>query len=166
MKSSKSHSVARTSLVAAALGAAMMVVSAGAAFAERSFSGVRVDTSAIGSSSTAQILKTGLEARLRYYFASDLHGDRSAPLLVVRLTSVSLQTGPLIGGRDGRGGDTDYLEGEALVVGRGGQIILRHPLLAALNSGETAWYLPDFDKRKTEALANSYAYWLKRELPN
>ena len=176
MKSLKSHLEAKAALpirriLSAALGlligGAATLVTSQAAFAERSFSGVRVDTSALGASSTARDLKSSLESRLQYYFANELHGDRNAPMLVVRLTAVTIQSAPpQSSGFGGNGGETNYLDGEALVVGRGGVILQRRPLLTALNGDQGGWYLPDFEKRKAASLANSYAYWLKRQLPD
>ena len=175
MKSLKSHLEAKAALpirrillaaVGLLIGGAATLVSSQAAFAERSFSGVRVDTSALGASSTARDLKSNLESRLQFYFANELHGDRNAPLLVVRLTAVTIQTSPPQNGFGESGGNTDYLDGEALVVGRGGVILQRRPLLTALSGDQGGWYLPDFEKRKAASLANSYAYWLKRQLPD
>ena len=152
---------------AAILGFAVALSGAEAAFAERSFSGVKVDTRALGDSVTSRELKSNLESRLQYYFTGQFNGGRGAPLLVVRLTSVTIQSAPpTAGGRGEGGGDSNYLEGEALVLGRGGEILLRHPLLVALSGNQNGWYLPDFEKRKADALANSYAYWLKRQLPD
>ena len=53
---------------------------------------------------------------MKYYFSGQLSGGRGAPLLVVRLTSVTIQSSPpTAGGRGQGGGDSNYLEGEALI---------------------------------------------------
>ena len=130
---------------------------------------VQVDTSAIGSSASnlAREVKATLEPSLRANFASEIGtGDRSAPRLVVRITSVTVQSVPEFGGRGEGGSNTDYMEGEALVVDRSGAIIQRYPMLSALNNQVNAWYLPDFERKRIAALSNHYAYWLKRQLPS
>ncbi|MBY0611867.1 MAG: hypothetical protein K2P80_06750 [Beijerinckiaceae bacterium] len=158
----------RFAAVAGAL-AALLAASASAQ-AGSSFSSVFVDTSAIGSSGSnlAREVKATLEPSLRASFVDAVHpGDRNAPRLVVRITGVTVQSLPEFGGRGGEGGtNTDYMEGEALVVDRGGVIIQRYPMLSALNNQVNAWYLPDYERKRIAALSNHYAYWLKRQLPN
>ena len=146
--------------------AAAAMLATSAAHAERSFKAIDVDTSAVGSSQTSREIRAALGSRLRETFAQNLTRDKNAPSLIVRITGVTIQSTPYFGGRSGiGGGNTDYLEGEALVVGRGGVILQRYPMLSALNSFENGWYLPDYEKRKAIALSNHYAYWLKRQLP-
>ena len=174
MRSSISHSfteswTGRLRSVALATGAAALlgIGSVGTAHAERVFSGISVDASAVGSSGSplAQQIKATLEPGLRQSFASSLRpGDRSAPRLVVRITSVSIQSVPEFG-RSG-GFNTDFMEGEALVVGNRGAVIQRYPMLSALDNNVNAYYLPNFEERRVAALSNFYAYWLKRQLPD
>lgn len=174
MRSSKSNLVTEQTkkrnwirpLGAAAGGLMALLAGAAGAQAESHFSSVLVDASAIGSNLGREV-KSTLEPSLRASFADEIRaGDRNAPRLVVRITGVTIQSLPEFGGRGGEGGfDTDYMEGEALVVDRGGTIIQRYPMLSALNNQVNAWYLPDYERRRVAALSNHYAYWLKRQLP-
>jgi len=148
------------------LGLALTIAAASGASADQRFSSVRVDTSPLGGG--GRYIGPALEASLQRYFADELRGGRDAPVLVVRVTGVTLDLSPAVGGGgyDGGGnGSSDYLQGEALVVGRGGRILLRYPMLAALAADQGGWYLPEFHQRKAQRLANQYAYWLRRELP-
>ena len=72
------------------------------------------------------------------------------------------------GGRHGfgGGGQSDYLDGEALLVGEKGQVLARHPQLAVLpSSSGGAWYDPASERRRIAAIAEQYAQWLVRMLP-
>ncbi|MFD0935735.1 hypothetical protein ACFQ12_11160, partial [Methylobacterium trifolii] len=72
------------------------------------------------------------------------------------------------GGRSGAGGgtQTDYLDGEALLVGPGGRVLGRHPQLTATPSSYGgAWYDPQSERRRITAIADIYAEWLARNLP-
>jgi hypothetical protein len=103
---------------------------------------------------------------LRTAFADRL--APGAPALVVRLTGISLDMyAGSEGGRHGLGGgnamNTDYLDGEALVVGRDGAILARRPQLATQNANAGgAWYDPASEGRRATILANTYAQWLRR----
>ena len=95
---------------------------------------------------------------------------RGAPTLVVRVSGLSLAAygGAQGGDRSSLGGSgtTDYLDGEAVLVGRGGEILARHPQLSALPaSSGGAWYDPASERRRVAALAEHYAQWLRRRLP-
>jgi hypothetical protein len=161
----------------AASGAALATASVGrgwsqpfAAPGRERFSSVAADVSVLRSDSvrpTADLLQQALTAELRKEFAGRLGG--AGPRLLVRITSISLNayvgSG---GGRWGLGGGTnnDCLEGEALVVGRRGEILARYPQLSAVPaSSGGAWYLPDSEQRRVVALAQHFAGWLTRTVP-
>jgi hypothetical protein len=116
-----------------------------------------------------QALRADLTEALQRSFADRL--VRGGPTLVVRVNGLSLT--PYAGGEGfgrggslGGGGATDYLDGEALLVGRGGEILARHPQLSALPaSSGGAWYDPASERRRVAALAEHYAQWLRRRLP-
>lgn len=92
----------------------------------------------------------------------------AGPRLVVRVTGLSMRA--YAGGESSRlggsgGTSNDYMEGEALVIGRKGAVLRRHPQLSALPaSSGGAWYLPDNEQRRLAALSAHFAGWLRRAL--
>jgi hypothetical protein len=92
----------------------------------------------------------------------------AGPRLVVRIIGVSLPAYVGGGGGDGSrlgggGGSTDYLEGEALVVGARGEVLARYPQLLALPSSHGgAWYAPGNEQRRAVILSRYFAQWLRR----
>nr|WP_232630973.1 hypothetical protein [Methylobacterium sp. Leaf118] len=135
------------------------------------FGGVAVDVrplAAYGRGPQADALRADLTAALQRHFGDRI--VRGGPTLVVRVSGLSLT--PYAGGQGSRsggfggGGETDYLEGEALLVGPNGAILARHPQLSALpSSSGGAWYDPASERRRVAALAEHYAAWLRRRLP-
>jgi hypothetical protein len=133
------------------------------------FSSIEVDVSrlyAIGLGSYAEFLRSALLAETRRAFADRIGGR--GPRLVVRVNSVSLSSySGGGGGRWGRGGTfhSDYLDGEALIVDRRGTILARYPQLSAAPAhAVAAWYDPQLEQKRTIALAQHYASWLRRTL--
>lgn len=129
---------------------------------------IRVDVGpflARGGGAEAEALRTDLLAALRSSFADRLGGRGPALVVVVRSLSLTAYAGSE--GRRLGGGQTDYLDGEALLVGRRGEVIARHPQLSALPaSSGGAWYDPDSERRRVTAIAGHYAQWLRRALPD
>ncbi|MDB5512658.1 MAG: hypothetical protein JWR08_2141 [Enterovirga sp.] len=129
------------------------------------FSGIVVDVRPLRYGGPAvEAIRQALHAELTREYADRLGGR--GPQLVVRITGLSLSaySGPEARrGGWGGGGSTDYLEGEALVIGRRGEVLARHPQLSALsaNSGGP-WYDPASEGRRIGALAAHFAGWLKR----
>ncbi|MGU3360244.1 hypothetical protein ACLBWX_07920 [Methylobacterium sp. M6A4_1b] len=133
-------------------------------------SGIQVDVRpliALGGGNPALALREDLLAALKTEFADRLGGR--GPVLLVRIKGLSIN--PYAGGDGGRGrlgGGTqsDYLDGEALLVGRRGEILARHPQLSAVPaSSGGAWYDPESERRRLTAIAQHYAGWLRRALP-
>lgn len=135
------------------------------------FGGIAVDVrplQAYARGPQAEALRADLTEALRRSFADRL--AKGAPTLVVRVSGLSLAAygGAQGGDRSSLGGSgtTDYLDGEALLLGRGGEILARHPQLSALPaSSGGAWYDPASERRRVAALAEHYAQWLRRMLP-
>lgn len=133
------------------------------------FSDIRVDVRPLldkGAGLQAEALATDLTEALRRNF-SDRIGGRG-PRLVVVVSGLSLRPYVGSGMRPGLGGNfqTDYLEGEALLVGPKGQILGRHPQMTATPSSYGgAWYDPQSERRRLAAVADIYAQWLARDLP-
>ena len=135
------------------------------------FSSVSVDVGPLrarGLGAYAEFLRQTLTSELQCAFADRLGGP--GPALVVRITGVTLNmyAGSSGFGRGhslGSGGDNDYLDGEALIVGPRGAVLARYPQLSVLPaSSGGAWYDPLSEQRRTSALAHHYAAWLRRTL--
>ena len=152
------------------LAAAALATPAGAQ-SPAAFGNIVVDVAELrarGLGAYADFVQAALLAEARRLFADRLGGG---PALVIRITGISLNSyaGSGVGGRSsgGRGGagDNDYLEGEALIVGPGRQILARHPQLSALpaSTGGSP-YDPLSEQKRTAALAYHFAWWLRRTL--
>ena len=127
---------------------------------------------ALGLGPTAELIRSTMTAELQAVFADRLGGQR----LVVRLTGLTLSayvggggggggSGGGGGGRGGGGGETDYLEGDALLLAPSGEIVARYPQLLALPSSTGgAGYQPDNEQRRIVILARYYAQWLRRAI--
>ncbi len=132
------------------------------------FSDVRVDVRPLMAGAggpQAQALAADLTEALRRNFAGRIGGG--GPRLVVVLTGLSLRDYVANGSRAALGGtQSDYLEGDALLVGRRGEIIGRHHQLTATPSSYGgAWYDPASERRRLAVVADIYAQWLARDLP-
>lgn len=133
----------------------------------QSFSSFSVDVSVLkqkGLGPFADLVAGATLAELKRSFADRV--DPRGPRLVVRITGISLTAFPDgSGGRwRGRGGGTDSVEGEALAVGRRGEILARHPQLAVLDV-RTSMLTPN-EQGRAIAVAQHYVRWLRRELIN
>ena len=133
------------------------------------FSDIRVDVRPLldkGGGLQAEALAADLTEALRKNFAGRIGGR--GPRLVVVVSSLSLRPYTGSGARPGLGGNfqTDYMEGEALLVGPRGQVLGRHPQMTATPSSYGgAWYDSQFEQRRLAAIADIYAQWLARDLP-
>ncbi len=132
------------------------------------FSDVRVDVRPLlakGGGLPAEALATDLTAALRRNLADRIGG--SGPRLVVVVTGLSLCDYVGNGSRFSLGGtQSDYLEGDALLVGRRGEVLGRHHQLSATPSSYGgAWYDPASERRRVAVVADIYAQWLARDLP-
>ncbi|HEX8166891.1 MAG TPA: hypothetical protein VF601_14045 [Beijerinckiaceae bacterium] len=154
---------------AVTLAATPALAQAGSIVPGTRFSSVAVDVGPLHArrlGDYAEFVRRSLTSELQRAFADRLGGP--GPRLVVVVTGVSLN--PYVGGgaapRRGRGGgDSDYLEGEALVVGLRGEVLARHPQLSATPASQGgAWYDPASEQKRTAYLAWHYAQWLRRAI--
>ncbi|MGC5780412.1 hypothetical protein [Methylobacterium sp. NFXW15] len=134
-----------------------------------SFSDVRVDASPLlakGGGLPAEAMAADLTAALRKTMADRIGGN--GPRLIVVITDLSLRD--YVGSGGGRlgssGSQNDYLVGDALLVGRKGEVLGRHHQMTATPSSYGgAWYDPDSERRRISVIADIYAQWLARDLP-
>lgn len=162
--------IARRTLLALAASALAPLPGALAQQAPRpaAFSSITVDVRPLldrGLGGYAERVRAVLAAELARAFADRSGGP--GPRLVVLVKGVSLNPYAGSGSRPGWGGGTtsDYLDGEALILDRGGQVLRRHPQLSAVPaSSGGAWYDPESENRRLVALAAHYAAWLRRDL--
>jgi hypothetical protein len=161
-----------------ALGLAAATVGVGGshALAQPAFSSVSVDASplaTLGIGASAAQIKGFLEADLRELFAAQPGAGKSGTRLVVRVTGLTLSSNTPGNGSNGLGRgevlvpqESDYIEGEGLVISSNGAIISRTPILARLDSTYAGpWYAPDINVRRVKALSYQFAWWLRRQLP-
>ncbi len=131
------------------------------------FSSFGVDVSVLkakGLGPFADLLAAATLDELQRSFADRI--DPRGPRLVVRLTGVFL-TPFADSGRGWRssgdgGGGSDSLEGEALAVGRRGEILASHPQFAVLDVNRSS-IDPD-EQGRAVAVAQHYVRWLRRRL--
>jgi hypothetical protein len=165
----------RTAL--AALGGALAgVVSAAAATPaaaqSATYRAITIDTqplARLGAARAAELIRRELQRELPAAFAGRITGARSAPTLIVRVTALSLAGFAGDGGGNGSGGstvNTDYLEGEALVVPAGSRTpVQRVPVLSAVPSSSAgAWYAPDNELRRINYITSHFAGWMAKKV--
>ncbi len=125
---------------------------------------------ALGLTPWAGLVKSTLEPELARLFAARLTpGDKRADRLVVRVSAVTLASWAGSSSGGGRwlsgGGDTDYMEGDAIIIGPDGAERARRRILLALSSDFSgAWYLPDIDTRRVIGLSRVFAQWVRDQL--
>ncbi|MFC0219635.1 hypothetical protein FHS82_002044 [Pseudochelatococcus lubricantis] len=134
---------------------------------------VTVDTAplrALGLTPWANLVQASMQPELDRLFAGRLvPRDKGADRLVARVDSVSLSSWSG-GGGGGRwysgGGDSDYMDGYAVVIGPDGRERARYHILLALPSSFSgAWYLPDIDNRRIIGLSRTFARWVRDRVP-
>jgi hypothetical protein len=119
---------------AAALGPGCATTSTGPSPFRR-FRAVQIDVgplAANGDTISADILAQTMPASIPQYFGPYLApGDKSAPVLVLRVRSLSFGLQGSANGPNGNGA-MDYAEGEGVVLGNGGREVATYPLTCAL----------------------------------
>lgn len=154
-------------LACAGLAGAGFAVPAHAQGFPQGFSSFAVDVSVLkakGLGPYADFVASVALDELRRSFAD--RTDPRGPRLVVRLTSVTLTAFPGGGGnfrrRGDGGGGHDAVEGEALAVGRRGEIFARHPMLAVLDAHASTVNLNE--QGRTVAVTQHWVRWLRRQI--
>ncbi|CAN7272782.1 hypothetical protein [Bosea sp. LjRoot237] len=121
---------------------------------------IRIDTSPLaakGQSTTAALIKPMLERELA---SLRTEGDRRGATLQVIVTGLYLAS---YAGSQAVTLGNDTLESEARLIGADGREIARYPILAIMApSYGGAWYRPDVNQRRIEALVASNAQWIRR----
>ncbi|AZO76267.1 MULTISPECIES: hypothetical protein [unclassified Bosea (in: a-proteobacteria)] len=156
-----SRRIVLTSLAAALLAGCQMTARTASPVA---IGEIRIDTSPLaakGQSVTATLIKPRLERELASLRTAD---DRRGAVLQVTVTGLHLTS--YAGGQAVTLGN-DTLESEARLIGADGREIARYPILAIMApSYGGAWYRPDADQRRIEALVASNAQWIRRAVGN
>lgn len=166
----------RSFLLIASLAA--LTASAGPAAVARPRAAVAAQTGTVVDASRLYALGLGATADLvRSAVARELAGGvpwAPGARVLVRLTGLSMNAyagsnggggggGGSGGGGSGNGGDFDYLEGDLQVVGPRGEILSqRHLVASSPASSGGAYYLPNAEGRRLEAVARVFADWLRR----
>lgn len=121
---------------------------------------IRVDTgplAAKGQSATAATIKPMLEREL-----AGLRTAGAGRGATLQVTVTGLYLTSYAGGQAVTLGN-DTLESEARLIDADGREIARYPILAIMApSYGGAWYRPDVNQRRIEALVASNAQWIRR----
>jgi hypothetical protein len=138
----------------------------------QAFSGFAVDVSALKAKQLgpfADLIGAAALDELQRSFADRV--DPRGPRLVLRVTSVFFtpfpdsSTGRLGrggGDRGGGGSGHDAMEGEALAIGRRGEVLAVHPMLA-VRDVNTSILTPN-EQGRAVVLAQHYVRWLRRRI--
>lgn len=152
----------RRSLIAGGLAAAALPLAGGARAAAPAIAAVRIEVerlAAKGQRANAALVKAGLERELAGLRAGG-PARGAAVLLEVDVTGLYLTS---YGGGAATTLGNDTLESEARLIGPGHRLLARYPVLAILPpSSGGAWYRPDLEQRRIEALIRSNAAWIRR----
>lgn len=120
---------------------------------------IRVDAgplAAKGQSATAARIKPVLER--------ELVSLRSARGATLQVTVTGLYLTSYAGGQAATLGN-DTLESEAVLLGPDGREIARYPIMSIMApSFSGAWYLPDINERRIDALVANNAQWIRHYL--
>ncbi|MGX1785849.1 hypothetical protein ACWIGM_03880 [Bosea sp. NPDC055332] len=123
---------------------------------------IRVDTgplAAKGQSATAAAIRPMLEREL-----TGLRRAGSGRGATLQVTVTGLYLTSYAGGAAATLGN-DTLESEAVLIGADGRELARYPVMSIMApSFSGAWYLPDVDQRRIEALVANNAQWIRRYL--
>jgi hypothetical protein len=137
------------------------------------FKAVKIDYAPLrgnGSGVYADWLAQTLPAALDKAFASRLApGDRSAPVLVVRVDQVTLGSPGMLTGMGGapRLNDTlDQVEGAASVVGAGGRTLSTTPIhtSAPADTNVPPPMMEDNNRERVAMAGRVFAYWLPSQM--
>jgi hypothetical protein len=132
-------------------------------------SSIRVDVSQLrakGLGPWSDLIQQATADQLRREFAGRM-GSGGAVVSVV-MQGVTLESYVGGGGSDFPGdaeNTNDYLEGDAFVLSRRGEVLAKYHILLALPASTAgAWYLPNIDERRIVSLSQNFARWVKRDV--
>jgi hypothetical protein len=92
-------------------------------------------------------------------------GDRSAPTLVIEISSIRLVAYAGGGSRRSRDMDSDYIVGAGLLVGADGKVLARYPITATRDPADGGpWFqYEESERRRLINLCESLVHWISRE---
>lgn len=129
-----------------------------------------VDTEPLRARGISGSYLAALDRSLRRNLGAEFADSRAAggqgATLIVRIDGLSMNdpSGP---SRRGWGGDSssDYMDGTVTVAGPRNELITSFPLMNTLpTSSGGAWYDPNNEAKRLDALGASYAQWVRRKL--
>ncbi|MEJ1156996.1 hypothetical protein [Prosthecomicrobium sp. N25] len=145
-----------------------LVAAGGASAGPLRIRGIEVDTRPLAAKGVPRYAALTREVALPYAraaFGGDVVNDRSAPLLVIEISSIQMIA--YAGGSRARDDDysQDTIVGAAVLVGPGGQVLARRPLHATRDpAAGGAWFqVEESERRRLANLCESLVYWLRRE---
>jgi hypothetical protein len=150
-------------LGAAVLGPGCATTSAGPSPFRR-FRAVQVDVrplAATGDTYSADVLAQTMPPWIQRYFGPYIApGDKSAPLLILRVQSLTFGLPGSANGPNGNGA-MDYSVGEGVVIGNGGREVATYPLTCALFTAVDLNDITDnYTRHRVESLGQALAQFL------
>jgi hypothetical protein len=154
--------------VVAVLGSLASGTGIAAAWAEppvyKRFRAVQVDVkplAATGDTISARVISETIPPWIERYFGPYLApGDRSAPLLIIRVKSLSFGLEGSANGPYGNGA-MDYVEGEGVVTGAGGKTVATYPLGCSLFTNVDVYDTSGaYTRHRIESLGQALAEFL------
>jgi hypothetical protein len=144
--------------------AALWAFGAASAQAQSRFRTIEVDVAPLragGNTDAADRVALELPPLLQKSFAARLApGDKSAPVLRVRIDFVTLGTAGSAGGPHSIIA-ADFIEGAGVVVGPGGRVVATYPLISNLTAAEPFNDIGGEGNRlRISNLESSFAQWL------
>lgn len=159
----------RKFLLAAMSGLAFAAAAPAGAIAQPvAIGAIRVDASRLvqqGWGANVPAIAGALERELLAQLGPSMRrGSGNTLLVTVRSIWLASYAGGGGGGKPTSGGaSNDNLDSVATIVDRSGRVLASYPILSTeLSSSGGAWYRPDIDQRRIDALIRNNAQWIRR----